>query len=181
VKAVRFPLVLTATLALAASTTAGAAPAPVPTRSCEERIEAGDAPLRFPAPQRGRIVAGPLALSGHFPTTSAGLGPRHENGRFSTKVGALVRAGSPVVLSVPRHVRGTLFVHYARTRHGGPAVRLEPCAPSIPAFSYDGRVGPVTGFSGGFEVTRPGCYPLDVRVVGGRSYRVRLPLGRPCR
>jgi hypothetical protein len=176
-----FVLVLASTLVLAASATAGRAPAPVPTRSCEERIEAGDAPLRFPAPKRGRIFAGPLALSGHFPTTSAGLGPRHENGRFSTKVGALVRAGRPVVLSVPRHVRGRMFVHYARTRDGGPAVRLEPCAPSTAAFSYDGAVGRVTGFSGGFEVTRLGCYPLDVRVASGRSYRVRLPLGRPCR
>jgi hypothetical protein len=176
-----FPLTLAMVLALAAATTAGAAPAPVPTRSCDERIEAGDAPLRFPVPKRGRIFAGPLALSGHFPTTSAGLGPRHENGRFSTKVGALVRAGRPVILSVPRRVRGTLFVHYARARDGGPAVRLEPCAPSTPAFSYDGVVGRVTGFSGGFEVTRPGCYPLDVRVAGGHSYRVRLPLGRPCR
>ena len=177
----RFPLILASALVLAVSTTAGATPAPVPTRSCEERIEAGDAPLRFPAPKRGRIFAGPLALSGHFPTTSGGLGPRHANGRFSTKVGALVRAGRPVVLSVPPQVRGMLFVHYARTRDGGPAVRLEPCAPSTAAFSYDGIVGSVTGFSGGFEVTRPGCYPLDVRVAGGRSYRVRLPLGRPCR
>ncbi len=177
----RFPLILASALALAASTTAGAAHAPVPTRSCEERIEAGDAPLRFPEPKRGRIFAGPLALSGHFPSTSAGLGPRHENGRFSTKVGALVRAGRPVVLWVPRHLRGALFVHYALTRDGGPAVRLEPCVPSTAAFSYDGVVGRVTGFSGGFEVTLPGCYPLDVRIAGGRSYRVRLPLGRPCR
>jgi hypothetical protein len=43
------------------------------------------------------------------------------------------------------------------------------------------RVGRVTGFSGGFSVTRAGCYPLDVAVVGGRRYRVRLSLGRPCR
>ena len=175
----RFPVALALALAVAASAIAAAAP--VPTRTCEQRIEAGDAPLRFPAPARGRIFAGPLALSGHFPTTPAQLGPRHENGRFSTKVGALVRAGRPVVLSVPGRFRGTLFVHYARTRGGGSAVRLQPCAPSTPAFSYDGAVGRVTGFSGGFEVMRPGCYPLDVRVAGRRSYRVRLPLGHPCR
>jgi len=167
-------------LALAGVTAAGAVSS-VPTRTCEERIEAGDAPLLFPAARSGRIAAGPLALSGHFPITVAALGPRHENGRFSTKVGALVRAGRPVVLSVPQRFRSTLFLHYARRGDGEPVVRIEPCAPSTRAFSYDGVVGPVTGFSGGFEVTRPGCYPLDVRVVGGRSFRVRLPLGRSCR
>lgn len=168
-------------LALAGAVATARAASSMPTRTCEERIEAGDAPLPFPPARSGRITAGPLAFSGHFPTTLAALGPRHENGRFSTKAGAFVRAGRPVVLSVPRRFRGTLFLHYAREGDGEPVVRIEPCAPSTRAFSYDGTVGPVTGFSGGFEVTRPGCYPLDVRVVGGRSYRVRLPLGRACR
>lgn len=172
---------LLALLAAASAATAGSHAAPVPTRTCAERIEAGDAPLRFPVPTPNRVFAGRLALSGHFPTTPAALGPRYENGRFSTKVGALVRTGAPVVLSVPPRFRGTLFTHYARARDGETTVRLEPCAPATRAFSYDGVVGPVTGFSGGFEVTRPGCYPLDVRHVGGRTYRVRLPLGRRCR
>ncbi len=165
----RLPIALAVALAALVCATAGAAP--VPTRTCEQRIEAGDAPLAFPAPApaRGRIFAGPLALSGHFPTTKRALGPRHENGRFATKVGALVRAGRPVVLTVPPRWRDVLFVHYARTRDGLSSVRLEPCAPETRAFSYDGVVGPVTGFSGGFEVARPGCYPLDVRVAGARS------------
>jgi hypothetical protein len=60
-------------------------------------------------------------------------------------------------------------------------VRIVPCPPGTRAFSYDGRVGPVTGFSGGFSMTRPGCYPLDVRVEGGRAYRVRVAFGYPCR
>ena len=174
-------LVAVSVLALAGAAAAAGSVSSVPTRTCAERIEAGDAPLRFPTASTGRIAAGPLALSGFFPTTAAALGPRHENGRFSTKVGALVRAGRPVVLFVPQRFRGTLFLHYAREGAGEPAVRIEPCAPSTRAFSYDGVVGPVTGFSGGFEVTRPGCYPLDVRVVGGRLFRVRLPLGRSCR
>jgi hypothetical protein len=171
-------LLLLAVLALAGA--ADAKPPPIPTRTCEQRIEAGGGPLRFPAPRRGRVFAGPLALSGLFPRTPAGLGPRHENGRFSVKVGALVRAGKPVVLFVPARYRGTLFLHYARAGTGEPVVRIEPCPPATAAFSYEGPVGPVTGFSGGFEVTKPGCYPLDVRVVGGRAYRVRLSLGRPC-
>jgi hypothetical protein len=165
---------------LAVAGAADAKPPPVPTRTCEQRIEAGGAPLRFPAVRKGRVFAGPLALSGLFPTTPAGLGPRLENGRFSVKVGALVRAGGPVVLSVPAGHRGTLFLHYARGGTGESVVRIEPCLPSTPAFSYDGPVGPVTGFSGGFEVTKPGCYPLDVRVVGRQAHRVRLSLGRPC-
>jgi hypothetical protein len=160
---------------------ADAAAASPPTRTCEQRIEAGGAPLRFPARRSGRVFAGPLALSGLFPRTPAGLGPRHENGRYSVKVGALVRTGRAVVLSVPAGYRGTLFLHYASPGSGEPVVRIEPCPPSTPAFSYDGPVGAVTGFSGGFEVTRPGCFPLDVAVVGGRSFRVRLSLGRPCR
>ncbi|HEX5799472.1 MAG TPA: hypothetical protein VFY02_05155 [Gaiellaceae bacterium] len=173
-------LVLLALVTLAGGPV-GATAAPVPVRTCEQRIEAGDAPLRFPGPRSGGVFAGPLALSGLLPRTPAGLGPRHENGRFSVKVGALLRAGNPVVLSVPRRYRGRLFLHYARGGKGEPVVRIEPCPPSTPAFSYEGVVGSVTGFSGGFEVTRPGCYPLDVRVVGGRSHRVRLPLGRACR
>ena len=173
-------LVLLALVTLAGGAVDATA-APVPVRTCEQRIEAGDAPLRFPTRGSGGVFAGPLALSGLFPRAPAGLGPRHENGRFSVKVGALLRAGRPVVLSVPTRYRGRLFLHYAREGKGEPVVRMEPCPPSTPAFSYDGPVGTVTGFSGGFEVTRPGCYPLDVRVVGGRSYRTRLRLGRPCR
>ena len=168
-------------LLAAAATTAAAAGSSVPVRTCAERIEAGDAPLRFPAPSPNRILAGRLAFAGHFPRTPAGLGPRHENGRFATKVGALVRAGPPVVLAVPQGQRGRVFLEYSRSGTGEPVVRIEPCAPTTRAFSYSGVVGPVTGFSGGFEVSEPGCYPLDVRHVGGRTHRVRLPLGRPCR
>ena len=168
-----------AAAAAAASGSTGAAGVPV--RTCAERIEAGDAPLAFPVPSPNRVLAGRLAFSGHFPRTRAALGPRHENGRFATKVGALVRAGAPVVLTVPRPHRTRLFLVYSRSGRGEPAVRIEPCPPSTRAFSYEGVVGPVTGFSGGFEVAEPGCYPLDVRHVGGRTYRVRLPLGRSCR
>ena len=157
------------------------APAP-PVRTCEQRIEAGDGPIPFPAARSGSVFAGPLAFAGSFPRTPAALGPRGADGRYWVKVGALLRAGRPVVLSVPSRYRGVFVTHYDRDDDDGEAtVRIEPCPPSTPAFSYDGRVGPVTAFSGGFGVSRAGCYPLDVRVVGGRSHRVRLALGRPCR
>ncbi len=174
-------LAVAAVLAALAVTAAPASAEEIPTRACEARIEAGDAQLRFPGPRSGSVFAGPLAFSGLFAKTVAALGPRRENGRFFAKVGALVRAGKPVVLSVPARYRSRLFLHYSRTDLGEPVVRIEPCPPSTRAFSYDGRVGPVTGFSGGFELTQAGCYPVDVRVVGGRTYRVRVPLGRPCR
>jgi hypothetical protein len=143
--------------------------ASVPTRTCAQRIEAGDDPLGFPVPGDGRILAGPLALSGLFPKTPSGLGPRQPNSRFWVKAVAFVKAGRPVVLSVPPASRGRLFTRYARRGNGEPAVRLEPCPPSTRAFS------------GGFDVTRPGCYRLDIAVDGGRTYRLRLSLGRPCR
>ena len=158
-----------------------AAPA-TPVRTCEQRIEAGGAPIPFPGARSGSVFAGPLAFAGRFPRTPAGLGPRGEDGRYWVKVGALLRAGRPVVLSVPARYRRVLVTHYDGDDDGGEAaVRIEPCPPSTPAFSYAGPVGPVTAFSGGFGVSRAGCYPLDVRVVGGRSYRVRLALGRTCR
>ena len=30
-------------------------------------------------------------------------------------------------------------------------------------------------------LTDRGCYPLDVRVEGGRTYRIRIAFGYPCR
>lgn len=168
---------------VAAAAVAGVAAAQedeIPTRDCGGRIESGRGPLVFDTTRA--LVIGPIALSGlHDPAKPARLGPWGEEGRLGRKSGALVRAGRPVVLSVPERYRERLFLHYTRGAAGTSAVRLVPCAPATRAFSYDGDVGRVTGFSGGFSVTRPGCYPLDVRVEGGRSYRARLALGYPCR
>ena len=166
---------------VAAAAVAGVAAAAVaeelPTRDCRARIESGRGPLVFDRVQA--LVVGPLAFSGLYRT--APLGPTGEDGRRGRKSGVLVRAGRPVVLSVPERYRDRLFLHYTRTDTGTSVVRLVPCAPATRAFSYDGVVGRVTGFSGGFSVTRAGCYPLDVVVEGGRSYRARVPLGYPCR
>ena len=148
-------------------------------RTCAERIEAGDAPILFPGLRSGSVFAGPLAFSGYFPRTSAALGSRGEDGRYWVKVGALVRAGRPVVLSVPARHRGVLVLHYARDGDGEPVVRIEPCPrPRPPSLlRRRGRAGD--------RVQRrlrrhpAGLYPLDVAVVGGRSYRVRLSLGQP--
>lgn len=171
---------------VAAAATAGVAAAQedeLPTRDCRSRIESGRGPLAFDTSQS--LVVGPLAFSGLHATKPARLA-RVAGGGFGRKSGVLVRAGHPVVLSVPERYRKRFFVNYTRGTEqlgvgGTSEARLVPCAPATRAFSYDGRVGRVTGFSGGFTVMRPGCYPLDVRVEGGRSYRARLALGYPCR
>ena len=174
---------LAAAAALVAAVAATAAPAadgPIPTRDCRSRIESGRGPLIFPAV--GSLVVGPVAFAG-LPrvATPHGLGPRADDGRFHRKAAVLVRAGRPVLLSVPARYRHRLFLHYSRTDEGTSEVQLEPCPPATRAFSYEGRVGPVTGFNGGFSLTHRGCYPLDVRVAGGRTQRVRVAFGYPCR
>jgi hypothetical protein len=155
----------------------------IPTRDCPSRIESGRGPLAFDRVKA--LVVGPLAFTGLDATKPAALG-RVGNGHLGRKSAILVRAGHPVVVSVPERYRRRLFLNYTRGTErlglgGTSQARLIPCAPATRAFSYDGRVGRVTGFSGGFTVTRPGCYPLDVRVEGGHTYRARLALGYPCR
>jgi len=172
-------LALAATLVTAAAVAgvAAAEDGEIPTRDCRGRIESGRGPLVFETTRS--LVVGPVAFSGL--RELARLGPWGDEGRRGRKSGVLVRAGRPVVLSVPERYRDRIFLHYTRSEAGTSSVRLVPCAPATRAFSYDGPVGRVTGFSGGFSVTRQGCYPLDVRVEGGRSYRTRLALGYPCR
>ncbi len=176
-------LELAATLVVAAVATGVAAAEEeraIPTRDCRSRIESGHAPFAFVTTHS--IVAGPLAL-GNVPRAASrvGLGRRADDGRFFVKAPTLVLAGRPIELSIPERHRHRLFLRYTRDPQGTHIVRFEPCPPGTRAFSYPGRVGRVTGFNGGFSLTRPGCYPLDVRVEGGRTYRVRIPFGYPCR
>ena len=170
---------LAATL-VAALAAAGAAPAEddVPTRDCRTRAESGRAPLPFKG--ANTIVAGPVAFSG-LARAAAGLGPRGEDGRYSVKSPANVRAGRRVLIEIPARWRSRLQLRYAPGFIETSATRFVPCAPATRAFSYAGRVGAVTGFPGGFVLTAAGCYPLDVRVEGGRLYRIRIPFGYPCR
>jgi hypothetical protein len=175
----RLALVVVLVAAAAAAGVATAQQAELPTRDCRSRIESGRGPLAFAQPRS--VAAGPVSFSGLLhAATPRGLGPRGDDGRFARKAGVSVRAGGAVVLSVPERYRQRLFLHYTRTEEGSSAVRLEPCPPGTPAFSYDGPVGRVTGFNGGFSTTHRGCYPLDV-AAGRRTYRLRIALGYPCR
>jgi hypothetical protein len=167
-------------LVLAALAAAGAAPGQtdVPTRDCRSRIESGRGPLNFAAP--AGVVAGPVAFSG-LQRVAASLGRRGPDGRWFVKAAVTIRAGRPVTISAPARLSDRIGLGYARTPEPVPSVRFEPCPPGTRAFSYDGRVGAVTGFNGGFVLTKPGCYRVEVRVDGGRTHAVRIPFGYPCR
>jgi len=169
-------LVLGAAVA-AALAAAAAAPAQrdLPTRDCSTRIEAGSGPIAFP--RRG-LVVGPVALSAVDASRIRLY--RDDSGRYFAKSALLIKAGHTASLAVPPPFRGLMLLAHARPEPA-PLVRFEACRPETRAFSYDGTVGRVTAFNGGFVLTRPGCYPLDIRVDGGGATRVRLPFGRPCR
>jgi hypothetical protein len=167
-----------ALLAALAAVSAAPTQEDVPTRSCGSRIESGRGPLSFPA--EGAVVAGPVAFSG-LQRVARSLGRRGDDGRFFVKAGASVRAGRAVTISVPARFADRIGLAYARTPAPVAAVRFEPCPPATRAFSYDGRVGGVTGFNGGFVLTQPGCYRAEVRVDRGRTHVVRIPFGYPCR
>lgn len=162
------------------ATSVAAAGEAIPTRDCRSRIEIGR-PLTFESrPLTVRV--GPIIFTGlQRVATRRGLGRRAKDGRFSVKSAVVLRSRRPVILSVPKRFRNRLFLAYARGTDDASEVRLEPCPATTRAFSYRGRVGKVTGFNGGFSLTRRGCYPLVVRVVGGRSYRTRIAFGYPCR
>jgi hypothetical protein len=165
---------------LAALAAAGAARAQedIPTRDCRSRIESGHGPLTFA--RQNSVIVGPLAFSG-LQRVRTNLGRRDAEGRYFVKSAVTIRAGRPVTMSVPARFADRIGLAYARTPQPVAVVRFEPCPPDTRAFSYDGRVGNVTGFNGGFVLTRPGCYRVEVRVEGGRTHAVRIPFGYPCR
>jgi hypothetical protein len=105
-------IALVAALAAAAAATGAAAAADddIPTRDCGGRIESGRGPLVFAT--SGALVVGPVSFSGL--DEPVGLGPWGDLGRLGRKTGVLVRAGRPVVLSVPARYRDRLFLHYTR-------------------------------------------------------------------
>jgi hypothetical protein len=177
---------LAAVAAVAAVATALAAPAAAapaddprtPTRDCRTRIESGHGPWTFVT--RGNVVVGPVALTG-LSSVAERLPRPDARGRSFAKSALLLRAGHAVTLTVPERLRGRFGLAHARTPEPVPAVRFTTCPPQTRAFSYDGVVGPVTAFNGGFVVSRRGCYPLDVRIDGRRAVRLRIPFGFPCR
>jgi hypothetical protein len=167
--------VVVAASAATAATAAGGDPV---VRDCATRIESGRAPIPFRGPDA--IEAGPISFW-LLRRAAAGLGQRYPNGRFFVKTHISVRAGRSVTVSVPERFRARLGLVRTTGDEPAPVVRFVPCAPATPAWSYAGSIGRVTGFNSGFFVTQRGCYPLDVAVAGGRTQRLRVAFGYPCR
>ena len=154
---------------------------PPPLRDCASRGEGGR-PLST-TPRTDDIVVGAIRFAGLRRIASRRALERGRAGRvYGVKSGALVPAGVRATLSIGRSARSWAALDYApalpgEPRRAGAAVRLQACAADTPAFSYDGPVGPITGFPGGFRLKRAGCVPLEVRVAGRPTARARIPFG----
>lgn len=154
---------------------------PPPLRDCASRGE-GDGPQGV-APRPRDVVVGPIRFAGLRRVASRReLQLNRSGGVYGVKAGAILPAGVRATLSIGRAARGWAALDYAPRRPGEPprygsAVRFQACAADAPAFSYDGPVGPVTGFPGGFRVKRAGCVPVEVRVAGRPTARARIPFG----
>ena len=162
--------------AMAATVAGGGGDALV--RDCGTRVESGGRPFAF----RGLddVAVGPVSFW-FLERAADGRWWRAEDGRFFVKTHLSIRAGRAVTISVGERYRDRIGL--VRTSSDEPAatVRFLPCSPGRRAWSYDGTIGAVTGFNGGFKLTRRGCYPLEVRVEDGRARRVRVAFGYPCR
>ena len=155
---------------------------PPPLRGCAEHVEGGKPSTLAPFP--AQVAIGPLRFAGLARVASSRAFAINRTGRlYGVKSGVGVPAGVRATLSVARSARSWAALDYTPSEPGKPrrepgaAVRFEACAADHPAFSYDGPVGPITGFSGGFVLKRPGCVPLEVRVAGRPTVRARVPFG----
>jgi hypothetical protein len=153
-----------------------------PTRTCRERIEV-NRPIQFGGPQS--VAVGRISFSGlaryadpeEFAETY-----NERSGIYGIKSGIGVRANRNVKLSIApaqRSVAGLSYTMDQRIAEPGvqPVVLFSPCRPSQRAFSYRGKVGKATGFSGGLAVTEPMCLVLEARTRGRAPVRRAISLG----
>jgi hypothetical protein len=158
------------------------AAAPPPLRDCASRAENGMGPPQVTS-RPGDVVIGPIAFAG-LQRVASRRGLEHFKDRrgYAIKAGAGVLAGVRATVTIGRSAHSWAKLSFAPHVPGKPhrdvaAVRFQACAADEPAFSYDGPVGPVTGFAGGFALKRRGCVPLEVRVAGRPAIGVRVPFG----
>ena len=177
----------------------GPAGAAAPDTRARPPLREAAAAARLRRPRRGpasRSTTAPRARPGRRRPAAVRRASRGEASRarvrgataagdvYRVKAGVGVPAGVRATLSIARSARGWAALNYAPRVPGKPrprssaAVRFEACAADHPAFSYDGPVGPITGFSGGFDLKRPGCVPLEVRVAGRPTVRARVAVRR---
>ena len=159
--------------ALAAA--AAAAPTgdgPVPVRDCSGRTEPTRGHLRFAS--ANDVVVGPVSFTSLRLASSRRAGSRRPDGTILVKAAAKVLWGPPVTVSIAAPDRTVVALEYTRTP--APAVRFEGCPPGMRMFNGL-RYRRVTGFSGGFALTKRGCYGIEVQAVGRRTYRRTVSLG----
>jgi hypothetical protein len=168
---------LAAALAGGATASIAAAP-PAPVVGCSQRVESGRGPL--PPAQKQDLTIGPLTFRGAAKLADAPRGwfvPRAGRQFATVKSGATVEAGRAVTVVVSPRDRAAVRLAYLR--ESGSAIRFEPCRRSESAFSYDGVIGPRTGWAGGFLVTGPHCVRIEVWVDGHeRPLRRTISLGK---
>ena len=155
---------------------APAAAAPVPIRDCGSRGEGPRPVTRLARP--GDLKIGPVAFAGLARVANRRAFDRfRSNGRFLMKAPLFVRARRVVTVTITplgSATAGLTFDNDAPVDTGVPTVKFFACDEDQRAFSYDGVVGPVTVFPGGFTLSEPQCAVLRVRVRGRRLVYRRL-------
>jgi hypothetical protein len=162
---------LVACMASASASTAQASSTSAPVVDCSRHVEGGQGPL---LPARRDLLTARIAFSGLRDAAFAPAGRFRptRRGRWRIwKAGPIVHQSGPVTLVVRHEDRSDLQLLWQGG--SGPTVTFKPCDQDQPAFSYQGRVGPWTGFSGGFRVRRPGCHRLELRQAGARRPLMR--------
>jgi hypothetical protein len=159
---------------------AAPADAAVPLRDCGSRAE-GQGPIRRLA-RPGDLQLGPVAFAGLRRVADESdfeAFADKRRGRYVLKAPLFVRAGRFVSVSITPIQGGRAGLTFAprASLRGVPRVRFAACERDEPAFSYDGTVGPVTAFAGGFSVSQPTCVAIRVRVRGDRTYSAAVPFG----
>jgi hypothetical protein len=177
---VRLLLPLIACLVFAAAAAGADKP---PARTCDERIEVGE-PIRF-RNDDADVVVGRVAffsLARYADPEEFAEAYDARSGHHAIKSAVVVRANRNVKLSIAPAQRATAGLAYTVNQRRAvpgeqPVVLLSPCRSSQRAFSYRGRVGAATAFSGGLAVSEPTCLVLEARVRGRDPVRRAISLG----
>ena len=147
---------------------------PPPLRDCSTRAEPTHGRLRFAT--SGDVVVGPLSFTSLRDARLRANITDRKSGRWFRKSAVKLLYGNDVTLSVPEAYRSLLWLEYAPNGAPTSTVRFSPCPPGKLMFNGE-RYGRVTGFSGALVFSRLGCYPLEVRVDRGRTFRGTISLG----
>lgn len=152
------------------------APVPDAVTGCSQRAESGSGPLAAPGPDHE--VIGPLAFRSLTRVRRSETVPLPGKKFAIVKAGVLVEAGHVVTLEIALRDRPYVGLQYD-SREPAAAVRFVPCPRAKRAFSYDGVIGPRTGWAGAFLVTGRRCVALRVWVdAAPRPLRRTIGIGR---